>query len=179
MRGAGQVNQALMELGSQICRPAAPMCHVCPVARYCQAFQLGLQEQLPRKQRTRPADRVTEAAVVIRRRERVLLRECQENERWAGMWDFPRFHLPGSCGRNVAGELAAQASQWAGCHVEIGDKLAQLRHSVTRFCITLHCFEGTFVSNQRRLPAECRWVALRDLSRYPLNVTARRLSQQL
>jgi hypothetical protein len=95
------------------------------------------------------------------------------------MWDFPRFRLPGSRGRNVADELAARASQWAGCQVQIGDKLARLRHSVTRFVITLHCFEGTFLAKQRPLPAACRWVALCDMSRYPLNVTARRLSQQL
>ena len=34
-----------------------------------------------------------EAAVVVRRNGRVLVRQCAEGERWAGLWDFPRFAL--------------------------------------------------------------------------------------
>src|SRR5262249_49276778 len=34
-RQAGQLNQALMELGSQVCKPREPSCEKCPVARMC------------------------------------------------------------------------------------------------------------------------------------------------
>eukprot|EP00850_Spirogloea_muscicola_P022078 SM000276S10290 [mRNA] locus=s276:23736:26631:+ [translate_table: standard] len=42
----GDWTQALMELGSTLCTPAAPRCGVCPVARHCDALRL-LKVQWP------------------------------------------------------------------------------------------------------------------------------------
>ena len=44
-----QINQALMEIGSLICRSSEPLCLLCPLASHCQAFKAGLQERLPLK----------------------------------------------------------------------------------------------------------------------------------
>ncbi len=43
-------NQALMEIGALICIPnGAPLCHKCPIASECMAYQTGRQGQLPIK----------------------------------------------------------------------------------------------------------------------------------
>ena len=47
MRGAGQFNQALMELGALVCTATAPRCDDCPLATGCVARRLGLQERFP------------------------------------------------------------------------------------------------------------------------------------
>ena len=44
---AGDYNQALMDLGATLCTPRAPDCLHCPLAEYCQARALGVQEQRP------------------------------------------------------------------------------------------------------------------------------------
>ena len=72
-RGAGRFNQALMELGSEVCQPRAPRCEVCPVASLCRACAEGLQSQIPPPKRKPAPQTVREAAVVVRRRGRVLL----------------------------------------------------------------------------------------------------------
>ena len=91
-RRCGDFNQALMELGSTICTPRAPHCATCPVAAYCAAQARGLQDQIPRPKKKTTYEPVHEAAVVIQHATRgVLLRRCGNDERWAGMWDFPRF----------------------------------------------------------------------------------------
>jgi A/G-specific adenine glycosylase len=46
---AGDFAQALMDLGSAICTPKKPACASCPVNSFCEAFNRGIQEQLPRK----------------------------------------------------------------------------------------------------------------------------------
>lgn len=43
----GITNQALMELGAQLCKVRAPACLVCPWAASCQAHALGLEESIP------------------------------------------------------------------------------------------------------------------------------------
>ena len=44
---AGDFAQAMMDLGSSICRPRAPLCHSCPLAGDCRAFALGTPEAFP------------------------------------------------------------------------------------------------------------------------------------
>ena len=45
----GDWAQALMDLGATICRPGAPLCDVCPIARFCAAFKGGSPESYPRR----------------------------------------------------------------------------------------------------------------------------------
>ena len=87
----GRVNQALIELGSQICRPRNPSCCLCPVSRFCAAKQLGLVEVVPVAAKKTVYEDALEAAVVVQDKTgHILLRRRGEGERWAGMWDFPR-----------------------------------------------------------------------------------------
>jgi A/G-specific adenine glycosylase len=46
---AGDWAQALMDLGATVCRPGKPLCLVCPVSTWCQAYQAGDPETFPRK----------------------------------------------------------------------------------------------------------------------------------
>ncbi len=139
----GDFNQGLMELGSTVCAVRQPDCQNCPVVRLCPTYAQGLQQQIPRpKTKTRYVD-VHEAAVVVRCRGKLLLRCCQPGERWAGMWDFPRFELGSTNGQSKPQELVAKVAGMTGVTVRPGRHLATLRHGVTRFRITLECHEAT------------------------------------
>ena len=91
--GNGDVNQALMEVGSLICTPREPRCDVCPLGRLCPTRRLGLQDTIPRSHPKSKIEELREAAVILVDRGRVLLRRCGDAERWAGLWDFPRFAI--------------------------------------------------------------------------------------
>lgn len=43
----GTFNQALMELGQDICLKSKPLCKICPIKEYCLAKKLGTQESCP------------------------------------------------------------------------------------------------------------------------------------
>ena len=103
-KNAGHTNQALMELGSGMCTPRQPRCLLCPVADLCPTRAAGLQAVIPASPRKLRYEDVHETAVVVRRRGRVLLRRCAEGERWAGLWDFPRFQVK-PAGQGVGGEI--------------------------------------------------------------------------
>ena len=52
---ASQINQALMEIGSLICKSGNPLCLLCPLVKNCQAWEKGLQQSLPlKKERKKP-----------------------------------------------------------------------------------------------------------------------------
>jgi A/G-specific adenine glycosylase len=65
VKSAGDWNQAMMELGAMICTPRGPQCLLCPVAKFCQARQLGLTEVIPEKRKKRATVAVMLAAAVF------------------------------------------------------------------------------------------------------------------
>jgi A/G-specific adenine glycosylase len=178
-KGAARFNQALMELGSLVCRPMAPRCDACPVAAYCVAFEHGLQECIPRAAAKPKPIAVREAAVVVRKNGAVLLRQCGAGERWAGLWDFPRIRVEGESAPHVREELVAGVREQTGVTISPGGILHTLKHVVTRYRITLECYEGRFQSG--RVPPRgarvVRWTPLKSLPELPLSVTGRRLAR--
>jgi A/G-specific adenine glycosylase len=177
-KGAGRFNYALMELGAIVCKPAAPRCEACPVTAHCAAFQRGLQNVLPRLAAKPKVTAVREAAVVVRRNGHVLLRQRPKGERWEGMWDFPRFELASEGPLFVRDELIAKVREQTGVAIEPGGVLKTIKHGVTRFRITLDCYEARPAGGRVRSSAErpVRWTPITALSKLPLNVTARQIA---
>ena len=178
-RQVGTFNQAMMELGSRVCQPRTPRCEECPVAPLCRARALGLQMQIPRPKIKPAAEAVHEAAALVRRNGRVLLLQWPEGRRWAGLWDFPRFPIHGEHLSEIHRELVENVRQLTGVTVRPGDHLKTLRHGVTRFRITLDCYEAAYVSSAdgraERLPS--KWVRRAELEQYPLSSTGRKLAK--
>ena len=172
----GAFNQALMELGSRVCTPREPLCAHCPVQRLCPTRALGLQAQIPAVSKKRAYENVLEAALVIRRGGRVLLRRCGMHERWTGLWDFPRFGVQ-SRGRTFAAEAARQTAQLTGQHIEVGRHLTTIKHGVTRFRITLLCHEARWIAGPEA--NDLRWLEPVQLAEYPLNSSGRKISRLL
>lgn len=177
-RHTGQFNQALMELGSQVCTPRAPRCGECPVAILCEARRLGLQGDIPRPKRRTPSTALREAAVLVRHRGRVLLVRCPEGGRWAGLWDFPRVALESEEPQRRMHELAEKVCRLTGAAVEPGELLHTIRHGVTRYRITLECYAARCLSTGSPPEgAEVKWLRAEQLAHYPLSTTGRKLAR--
>ncbi|MEN0110400.1 MAG: NUDIX domain-containing protein, partial [Planctomycetota bacterium] len=173
----GRFNQAVMELGSLVCTPAAPDCDGCPVGDLCHANRLGVVGDLGETTKKLTFTAVREAAVVVRRGERVLVRQCEPDERWAGLWDFPRFPLEAEGPLFARDEIAAKVQDQTGVACDPGALLTTIKHTVTRFRITLECYEATAAGGRVRKPA--RWVTPAELADLPLSVTGRKLAKRI
>jgi len=194
----GRFNQALMELGSRICTPAEPNCTDCPLQRECRAFAEGRQAEIPRPAKRQILTDVTEACIAIGRNNRFLLRQRQEGERWAGLWDFPRFELKDdevsleansskTNGRLLQPELdpaarsrlKEQIHTLTGIRAELDGLVSVIHHGVTRFHIHLLCFQGSYVKGSPVDPERVRWVSPAEFADYPLSTTGRKFAEML
>lgn len=174
-KNVARFNQALMELGSLVCTPTQPKCDACPVGSLCRANAEGSVETLAPTTKKLKFTEVREAAVVVRQGGKVLLRQCAEGERWAGLWDFPRFEIEAEGPLFAHEELADKVQQQTGIRCDPGGLITTIKHGVTRFRITLECYEATHLGGRVKAPA--KWIATDDLSELPLSVTGRKLAK--
>jgi A/G-specific adenine glycosylase len=173
----GRLNQALMELGREVCKSRGPLCESCPVAALCGAYERGLHDRIPRPKAKPKIEEVREAAVVVRRRGRVLLVKRGDGGRWAGLWDFPRFPIDGEHPAARRKELIEGVRRLGGIDITPGELLKTLRHGVTRFRITLDCYSAEYeTKNGRDTSGEVRWICPAELGKYPLSTTGRKIA---
>jgi A/G-specific adenine glycosylase len=179
VKRVGEFNQALMEIGALICKPRKPDCGTCPLQTRCQANRLGLQESIPHRSEPIEFVKQEEVALVVFRKRKVLLVKRPEGGRWEGLWEFPRIELK-------TGELHEQAAReflprLTGIEAHIKGELITIRHGITKYRVTLVCFEAVY-SGGKFVPGhypEGRWVLPGELSQYPISSPQRRIAREL
>ena len=175
----GDFNQAVMELGALVCTPTAPRCGQCPIAADCTARRLGLQEAIPVRARPPEPESVLEAAVVVRRGDQVLLLQRPAQGRWASLWEFPHGAVtPKETPDQAAARMLPELT---GFQADVGAELVTIRHGVTRFRITLICFEAAHLSGEfhSSFYQTAVWLTPLELSAHPVSAPQRRLAQVL
>ena len=61
-----------------------------------------------------------EVAVVVRKNGRVLMRQCGAGERWAGLWDFPRFAIEAEGPLFAEKEIVTKVREQTGITCRLG-----------------------------------------------------------
>lgn len=135
---AGDFAQALMDLGSTICRPKSPDCSACPLNDNCAAYALGRQEDFPaRKVR---AERPHRHGIAY------------WHERDGALFLVRR----GDTGL-LGGMAALPGSNWREAQAP-DDAIATIRHGFTHFTLDLHVVESS-----RPPPNHGWWHPLADI----------------
>jgi A/G-specific adenine glycosylase len=180
-KDVAKFNQALMELGSLVCTPTEPKCDDCPIAKVCTARELGLQQEIPRAKPRPTFTDVREAAIIVRKNSSILMRQCGQTQRWAGLWDFPRFELTATGPLFSEKEIVEKVAEQTGIMCEPGALFKTMKHGVTRYRITLECYEAAYVSGktQPATAAEVKWMPREKLSSLPLSTTGRKIASLL
>jgi A/G-specific adenine glycosylase len=178
-RRPGDFNQALMELGQQICLPANPRCLLCPLSQDCLARQRGTQLERPVRPPRSNTPYYDVAAGVIwqdsRRNANFLIAQRPLTGLLGGLWEFPGGKqepgegLPQALQREIKEELAID--------IEVGDHLTSIKHAYTHFHITLHAFHAVHTGGtpQHIGVADHAWVTLNDLDNYAFAVTDQKI----
>jgi A/G-specific adenine glycosylase len=180
----GNWNQAMMELGATTCTPRSPQCLLCPVAKFCRARKLGIQELIPEKRKKRATVGVMlAAAVLVDDRSRcILLPPPKKRSEKAladdiptlvsKMWHFPTIVVsedPESDLRrylkNVVGAKRLPPRFVA---------LRKIRHAVTYRTISLLPFRVKF----KKLPrvGGAKIILLKDFSSVPVSNLTRKVA---
>ncbi len=176
-----EFNQAVMELGSLLCTPQNPRCDRCPVAPWCQAHAAGTVLIRPVKSTRVAVSPITVAVGVLRNDGKVFIQKRPPHGLMAGLWEFPG----GKAEEHETPEEAVRREfmEELGVRVSIVEKIAEIRHAVTRFRIHLHAFHCVLEPGDQtialRAATEGRWVSIDALDRYAFPSANRRLIRLL
>jgi len=171
MRGAGDWNQALMELGATVCVPRAPRCEMCPIETLCRARAMNRVGAFPPGVARRPSVAVRRAVALIARGGRLLMAR-REGALLGGLWEPPGVEV--GAGASARRLLAAELLR-LGVRARLDPSGRSVRHTITHREITVSLWRGEPLAAVPR-SARVRWVDPASAT-VPLTALARRLSR--
>ena len=91
----GDYNQAIMEFGSQQCKPQSPNCKLCPLISSCKAYTTGSIKALPVKlKKTKVTKKYFNFLVIDSDDHKTYLEQRTENGIWQQLYQFPLIETP-------------------------------------------------------------------------------------
>ncbi len=139
-RSCSALNQSLMELGALVCTPRSPQCQQCPLKRHCVAFKEGRTESLPHLGK-RPSATVRRfLAFAIERKGRFLVQQRPAGGVNAQLWEFPNAEVGARGSDPLAVYAELRGLSPAEGNPETLQPLCTVKHSITRYRITLEAF---------------------------------------
>lgn len=183
-RRCGDFNQALMELGAQVCMPGArAQCGDCPLASRCAARAAGEVAELPEKRRRTAARSETHVVAAIQRRRRWLFVRRPPDGLWGGLWSLP---TAVSTGRSAAAIRSAVLRLAAD--LGLGDAVVESRpaarttrrltHRAIRF-VTYRAAADHAGGAAPGVPVEHRWLTLDEGCYFGLSAAMTEIVRQL
>ncbi|MGH1515959.1 A/G-specific adenine glycosylase [Chryseobacterium sp. JK1] len=85
----GDFNQAMMDIGSEICKPKNPLCGECPVNKDCLAFSMQNISNYPVKTKKVKAEDLALTYYFVHRNGKFLIRQRKEDFIWKKLFEFP------------------------------------------------------------------------------------------
>lgn len=85
----GDFNQAMMDLGSEICKPRNPLCGVCPIHNDCLAFSLNKVSEFPVKTKKVKTQDLGLKYYFVHRNGEFLIQQRKEDFIWKKLFEFP------------------------------------------------------------------------------------------
>jgi A/G-specific adenine glycosylase len=175
----GNFNQAVMDLGSIICRSVNPICRRCPIQNECLAYSRSTQMELPvtKERPTKPHFEVV--AAIIQKEDKVLIDKRPADGLLGGMWEFPGGKI--ERGEDHPEALKRELKEELGIAVNLENSFGVYKHAYTHFTVTVYPYFVVIVNgNPKALEADkIEWVDISALRDFPMGKVDRNISDDL
>lgn len=85
----GDFNQAMMDIGSEVCKPKNPLCEECPINEDCLAFSLQKISDYPVKTKKVKAEDLALTYYFVHKNGQFLIRQRKDDFIWKKLFEFP------------------------------------------------------------------------------------------
>jgi A/G-specific adenine glycosylase len=88
-QNAGLYNQAIMDFGAVICKPALPLCHTCVFNKTCEAFISGTVNELPVKEKKIRIKKRWFYYLLLEYKGKLAIYQRTAKDIWQDLYEFP------------------------------------------------------------------------------------------
>ena len=163
--------QAIMDLGSIICRRSRRDCQACPVASGCDAHKTGMTDRFPQKQIRQPVPEKTVSVMICYASDnphQILLEKRPPAGIWGGLWSLPQCDVV-----HVSHEVFAATY---GYQVERVEEVQEIMHRLTHFQLRIRPFWIALRPGCSAIHDDAvRWCGLEQLEQYGMPKPVSRL----
>jgi A/G-specific adenine glycosylase len=166
-------NQAMMDFGSLVCKPAAPLCDTCPAAAICAANLQQEVQLLPVKSKSVVRKERIMHFLVLQTTEALLIRKRSGKDIWQNLHDFPAIE-------------PVKPLTWKQLRAQLPNDLARLStmmpSGISAFStqqLTHRTIKGQFLVFDLEdisdiCPPDCQWVPKAEISNFAFPVIIRK-----
>jgi A/G-specific adenine glycosylase len=160
----GDVNEALMDLGSAVCTARAARCGLCPLRRDCRAQRQGLADLIAAPRARKAPRRIALGCAVVRDGEHVLfLRRAPDDVLLANLWDLPTVDVSGETSPPQHA-LRALVRERSGLDTDLDGPVLTVRHDIVGRRIEASVYVASGVRGRRNNREDARMLASADLA---------------
>ena len=169
----GDVNQALMDIGSQLCTTKKALCSSCPNQNICKAFQSSNPLQFPQILAKKPAYLKKFVAVYISQNKKIIINKRPNNVMLGGLWQLPTFEFKESEKRADIEDLFRKK---VGKDINIEGKIGIVKHNYSHLKteVALYIFSK---KNKNIKLDDSKWIKINDVDEYAFSNVNHKLIQ--
>ncbi len=163
----GFINQALMDLGREICLPRNPQCISCPIAQFCIAYSKNKISYytFTKKKKKNPTYNVSVG--IIWKANKILISKRKKEGLLGGLWE-----LPGGKRQNNENDsecLSRELDEELGIDIKIKNKIGKIKHHYSHFSINLTGYNCDYFSGKAKAYSseKIAWIKASEIVKYP------------
>ena len=159
----GDINQALMDIGSEICKPKTANCNRCPLKNSCRAAKMfdPLSYPAPKIKKVIPTKEM--AAVLITKNDNIYISKRSNNGLLGGLWELPNVQLNSKSGDHI--EIKKKVHKTYGQHISVGKNLGKITHAFSHFKMNITLF-GCVMAHSEQDNHNGKWIPYSALTDY-------------
>ena len=161
----GLYNQAIMDFGATVCKPANPSCNSCIFQKECLAYLTNRVNKLPRKEKKILIQQRRFYFFVLKFRNKIAIIKRIEKDIWKGLYAFPCFETTKELDVKTIIREAAKYLNLKNTSIEIIDCSAPFVQKLTHQTIKAQ-FALINLSSKPNVVDELVWIAPKKMVDY-------------
>ena len=163
----GDFNQAIMDLGREICKSKNPKCTICPISLYCKSYINNLVYKYPKKIKKKIKKHYNIGVGVVIKNKNILISKRFEDGLLGGLWEFPggKINNHESIEECIIREIKEELN------ITVKPKLfiKQIKHSYSHFSITMDAYFCELIEGSPASIgcADWKWISLQNINLFP------------
>ena len=175
----GDFNQAIMDVGREVCTPKNPSCDICPIRTNCCAFVNNTVDKYPFRAARQKKPHYMVVVGVVRKGNKILISKRKENGLLGGLWEFPGGKI--QKGEDAKKCVIRKVNEKVGVCVRPGRLLKQIKHAYSHFSITLDAYHCDYVGGSPGALGcdNWQWILPQQIADLPFSKVNHKLFDQI